>query len=717
LSRIGTVADYLQRYGPALAGRIAERFKPLVTAPQLDVRRELKKLSREPFPAQAGVIEGLVALLRKKRHGFIIAECGTGKTIMSMAVPYVLQNGKPYRTLVMCPGHLVEKWKREIEETVPDAMVTIIGGWKAALEIARTEAETETRRPSYYVVSRDRAKLGYFRRPATVMKRGQHVCPSCFAPIMDNDGIPVDDTWLKRAKRWCSSCNGALWQADGSRVRRVAPVELVKRFLGKGFFQFGIFDECHELKGPTAQGTTHGILMGCCKRTLSMTGSIASGYADDLHYLIAKADINALHADGLEWGAMQPWMERYGVRETITRIRGDREDNVSSRGHKTKHVRRKPGISPLVFSRYLMGRSVFLRLEDVAEGLPPFREEVVQVPLGKLESPYRALERAVTSAVRAELARGSKKLLGMMIHSLVTWPDHPFAWEPLLQKEPRKIIARPKSLDPKTVTPKEKKLLEVVQGELAQGRRVGIYVNNTGHHDVAERVSDLLNRDGIESVVLSSCIKPNDREAWLAEKVKDGARVLISQVRLVETGLDLLAFPTLIFHQCPLSTFTLRQASRRSWRIGQAEPVKVCYMAYEGTLQSRLLTLVAQKVLAASSLEGEFSEDGLAALAGGEDLTTELAKTLAQSIRLQDAGRAWKRVSARSQKTIPLTAGAPEVVTPTPEPAAAASPAIRTRARTLRVSPSERAAPAAAGVTRRRRARRAVRLVELPVFA
>ena len=695
MSRIGTVAAYLRQYGPALAGRIAERFRPLVTVPQLDVRRELRKLKREPFPAQAGVIDGLVALFRSgRRHGFIVAECGTGKTLMSMAVPYVLAGGRPYRTLVMCPGHLVQKWKREIEETVPKAMVTVIGDWKAVLEIARTELGTKPDRPSYYVISRDRAKLGYFRRPATVMKRGQHVCPSCFEPILDRDGVPVDDAWLKRAKRWCPSCGGALWQADETRCRRVAPVEVIKRKLGKGFFDFGIFDECHELKGPTAQGTTHGMLMGCCRRTISMTGSIASGYADDLHHLAAKADIRALHADGLEWGAIGPWMDRYGVRETITRTRANDGDNIASRGRPSKHVRRKPGISPLVFSKYLMGRSVFLRLDDVAEGLPSFDEEVVQVPLGKLEAPYRTLERTVTAAVKAELARGSKKLLGLMIHSLVTWPDHPFKWEPLVQKEPKKVIARPASLDARIVTPKEKRLVEIVKAELAQDRRVGVYVNNTGRHDVAGRIEDILDREGIESVVLSSKVKPNDREAWLREKVKDGAKVLVSQVKLVETGLDLTEFQTLLFHQIPLSTFTLRQASRRSWRIGQSEPVRVFYMAYEDTLQSKLLSLMASKITASSALEGSFSEDGLAALAGGEDLTTELARTLAEGIKLQDAGRAWAKVSA----------GRPKVVKPEAEP---------------RIDPfvaSSGQATSSGRAVRKNRTRPAARVVALPAF-
>ncbi len=89
----------------------------------------------------------------------------------------------------MCPGHLVEKWKREIEETIPDAAVTIIGDWKAVMEIARTELGTKPDRPSYYVISRDRAKLSYFRRPATVTRRGQHACPDCFKPVLDREGI------------------------------------------------------------------------------------------------------------------------------------------------------------------------------------------------------------------------------------------------------------------------------------------------------------------------------------------------------------------------------------------------------------------------------------------------------------------------------------------------------------------------------------------------
>jgi len=51
--------------------------------------------------------------------------------------------------------------------------------------------------------------------------------------------------------------------------------------------------------------------------------------------------------------------------------------------------------------------------------------------------------------------------------------------------------------------------------------------------------------------------------------LKGGVEVVICHPKLVETGLDLLAFPTLYFYETGYSLHTLRQASRRSWRIGQ----------------------------------------------------------------------------------------------------------------------------------------------------
>ena len=73
--------------------------------------------------------------------------------------------------------------------------------------------------------------------------------------------------------------------------------------------------------------------------------------------------------------------------------------------------------------------------------------------------------------------------------------------------------------------------------------------------------------------------------------------------------------------------YVMRQASRRSWRIGQTRPVKVVFMSYRNTLQADALKLVAKKLQSSLAVEGELPEDGLAAYGDdGDDLMMALAR-------------------------------------------------------------------------------------------
>ena len=69
------------------------------------------------------------------------------------------------------------------------------------------------------------------------------------------------------------------------------------------------------------------------------------------------------------------------------------------------------------------------------------------------------------------------------------------------------------------------------------------------------------------------------------------------------------------------SVYAMRQASRRSWRIGQIWPVRVVFMSYRSTLQADALKLVARKLQSSLAVEGELPEDGLATYSDdGDDL-------------------------------------------------------------------------------------------------
>ena len=119
----------------------------------------------------------------------------------------------------------------------------------------------------------------------------------------------------------------------------------------------------------------------------------------------------------------------------------------------------------------------------------------------------------------------------------------------------------------------------------------------------------------------------------------------------METGLDLFDkndrhnFPTICFYENGYNLFTLRQASRRSWRIGQKEDCRIVYFYYEETMQDRAMALMGKKLTAAQSLEGKFASEGLVALAG-EDANVEiaLARSLVERMDEGDARRMWNKV-------------------------------------------------------------------------
>jgi len=112
---------------------------------------------------------------------------------------------------------------------------------------------------------------------------------------------------------------------------------------------------------------------------------------------------------------------------------------------------------------------------------------------------------------------------------------------------------------------------------------------------------------GFRVAVLRSSVATDKREEWYERQLQSGVEVVVCHPKLVETGLDLLAFPTLYFYETGYSLHTLRQASRRSWRIGQRYPVRVKFVTYAGTMQETCLRLMGKKMLVALMMEGKFS--------------------------------------------------------------------------------------------------------------
>jgi hypothetical protein len=154
--------------------------------------------------------------------------------------------------------------------------------------------------------------------------------------------------------------------------------------------------------------------------------------------------------------------------------------------------------------------------------------------------------------------------------------------------------------------------------------------------------------------------------------------VLICNPRLVQTGLDLLAFPTIIFFETDYSLYVMGQASRRAWRLIQDRPCKVFYPHYTGLMEHQAVELVGLKQAAAGLLYGE-ETGGLSALSsggGGGSLLAELAAEMGQDRDIADLGALFARHARQHDpaESAWFTAEAPE---PLPAPRRRRSPPAR----------------------------------------
>jgi hypothetical protein len=246
---------------------------------------------------------------------------------------------------------------------------------------------------------------------------------------------------------------------------------------------------------------------------------------------------------------------------------------------------------------------------------------------------YRRLAADLRQAVQQALRVGSKRLLGTYLQALLAYPDACTRAETVLDPRTNEVLAHAPALPDDRLYPKERALVDLVRRERDRGRRVLVYATHTNLRDITPRLRSVLERAGFRVAVLrADTVSAERREDWVAARVREGLDVLVTNPRLVQTGLDLVDFPSVVWAEVDYSVYVLRQASRRSWRIGQRHPVEVTFLTYAGTLQAEALALVAAKTRASLMVEGELPEEGLAALDGdGGDVYLALARRLADA--------------------------------------------------------------------------------------
>lgn len=708
---LDSISSYLRAWAPELGQRILQTYPPLHGFDD-GASPFVGQLLRKPFPAQTLAIMGVVKRWNQARGAAVIAECGTGKTLISLGAVHVHSERKPFTALAMVPPQLVEKWAREAFLTLPRVRVFFVDGVRTTtgsmsraginevrlrhgrivreglhttlteLRLRKTARSARQRWdsicgfPALFIVGRERGKLSYFWRHAFGHARcgryqGSVVNSDTGCPIyLGEDGERLLSADFKKAKlsEILSARNGdesaklrralysALWQADGRRTRRFAPVDFIGRYM-PNFFDYAIADEVHELKGNTAQGNALGTLAACAQHTAVLTGTLLGGYADEVFNILYRLEPGKMVKEGFEYGeaGLRVFTETYGLLEKVTVI--EPVDNACSEARVTKRIRRRPGASPLLFGRFLMSLGAFISLEDISEALPPYLEEVVSVEMdAPLKQAYKKLEEDVKTALKEH--RGNQSVMSVALNALLLYPDRPFrlgslyGWEYDLETQRREkfLIAETEDLCEDHVYAKERRVVEEVKAELARGRRCQIYAVYTQRRDVTRRLERILTNEGIRVAVLTTEVPPESREGWYDRQLRGGVQAVICHPKLVQTGLDLIDFPTILFYETGYSIYVLRQASRRSWRIGQRLPVKVKFLHYAETMQESCLRLMGKKLLVSLAMEGKFSSEGLQAINEEDDILMAMARELVTENGIgEKADEVWSTLQKRQE--------------------------------------------------------------------
>lgn len=773
--------EYFNEYGYRLVSNLKEQIHPLTELDGEVHDFSLKHLRL--YPQQAAQVNGGLALLEQSNYMIMNHGMGTGKTLCGASLIegffgrkwlrqnagknlkdlYMERDNLKYRNIVMCPGHLVEKWAREIKENIPYTTVSILSDFSQLIKL-RENGRARTCR-EFYVMSKDFGKLSYQKMPSpTRMKAGflerkicadcgavittkENVCASCnsvhvktektefvrrgmicpdcgrillpykdnpkyedwrdegevsyvlqphsfathtnsndkcfycgenlWVPHVANVGNDRPNTWV-RATHYANKAHKntksvwvhkkyqndyfdlikeepiRLYSDDNAGTRKYSPALYIKKYL-KGYFDFAIFDEAHMYKGGgTGQGHAMHCLVKASKKKLALTGTIAGGYADHLFYLLWRIEPARMVKEGFVFKDKIKFSEMYGKVERIFDMSDDATYNSSTHGKQMGEARVKPGISPLIFTKFLLDRCTFLDLSDMSAMLSPLKEQVIEVRPDSdpnsmeyaMMKEYRQVCKQLTESIK-DRSVGGQGLLSTMLQFSLSYPDKPFGVGDILSPMTGDVVISPKSFEDFSTTKhllsKEKALVELVKSELSEGRNCVIYAEYTASPQtcITYRLKEILEKEcnlkGQVAILESTYPKASEREKWMHGKAEKGTRVFITNPKCVETGLDFCwkkdgkeyNYPTLIFYQMGYSMFTISQASRRHYRLNQRKECRTYYMAWMGTIQTEVIRLIAEKQVATSAIQGKFSTEGLAAMASGVDVRLRLAQAMA----------------------------------------------------------------------------------------
>ncbi len=430
-------------------------------------------------------------------------------------------------------------------------------------------------------------------------------------------------------------------------------VDLATILARKARFGYLILDEVQDYRNAsTAQAVAASKMVARAGKVIALTGTPSDGTCRSMFHLMFQLFPDIMKSRGYNWTDAGRFTQDFGSVEKVYAVNEDGDYNSSSRGKQIGSTKEMPGISTFVYAWFMLPVTVFLNIRDMGRELPDLNEEVRVVDPSPEEVElfgdyYDVIEKGKSMAYQ----RGGLAVQAQVVQFALSYLDRPYGVKEILNPVDGTVIAEiPQHTEYSAGgrTSKEEEFQKILRKELAEGRNVFVYAEFTGKPEtnVQRRLKELAEECGAKSAILDSGAVPTaNRESWIRKQTRDGVRVIITNPRCVETGLDFVwedkdgkgNYPTIVFYQVGWSLYTSLQASRRHLRLTQKEECRTYYLAWDGTLQLNALKMMAEKARAAAALQGVFTTEGLTALTHGVDARQQLVKELFGAVKVNGA--------------------------------------------------------------------------------
>lgn len=480
--------DFIQTNREALVKYLNQRFQPLYQFDYNGLGQRLSEIrlngTYELFAAQKHVIGAITKGFEHRDGIMLIGAMGTGKTAIGSGVTSVLGG----TVLIVCPPHLVQKWRRELQSVDRGAtirhlkrhedvkkfmslpgrlkvgiikrdMTKLGSGWQAAV-VWRVRS-TALWRP-------DQRPLEGYEPHQRIVKTLQPHCPTCGSVAMKDEDTIASQSWLADGKRTCSVCQHPLWMMDrdkgsrpkqGDKYPRKAPRyrldEYIKRFY-KDQVDLLVWDEVHEAQhSDTGNGEAFGRLANSAHKILALTGTPFNGKASSLFNV--EYHLNPRVRQQYPWGGAprlhpkQPgsrfwqtvkddhsrqkgqsesrWVADMGVREKVIYDRPVRDADTGAVTGTSTYERpydEAPGISPLLVAE-MLDHCIYFSLTDLGKNLPEYEEIAMPVtPDFDIAYHYDRINDDLLDRLKALRKDGDNTFAGAYLQWAMGWVNAPY---------------------------------------------------------------------------------------------------------------------------------------------------------------------------------------------------------------------------------------------------------------------------------------------------